>query len=109
MDLAASEPLVVMAEIIAKWSRGLWDLVRGYSHHAGDKRQQTNAAYLWLGYHIPVFAERALKLALEMGNASSTMQAFTQELKHLQSQCRRQHPDYQARILMAQSLRIKSL
>jgi cyanophycin synthetase len=95
--------LVTVAEIIAHWSKGLLNSVRGFIEHSGAKPAD-EGAFLWLEYHVPALAERVLLLANAVIqreiNDLPTLAEHTRQRQRFQQQCRRHHPDYQARILM---------
>ncbi|OUR65629.1 hypothetical protein A9Q79_01160 [Methylophaga sp. 42_25_T18] len=104
IETQSGSSISIISDLIAQWAKAVLNSVRGFVQHAGAAETGRNSADIWLEYHIPVLAERALVLALnavqfEVKGIPAT-DKFTRQLTQLQAHCRKHHPDYQARILM---------
>ena len=99
------EPVVQIAQTVARWALGALNEVQGFLHDAGAVAIP-GGARLWLGFHHQNVSLTALRLALE---ALQTYAGLSKKLEgtridialeSLWQLCRSHHPDYQAHILM---------
>jgi len=104
IETQSASAISIISDLIAQWAKAVLNSVRGFVQHAGSTEAGRNSTHIWVEYHIPALAERALKLAFDAVqfeiNAVPVTDKFTFRLSQLQKQCRQLHPDYQARILM---------
>jgi cyanophycin synthetase len=104
LEQQTQDSTTCLAMLLAVWAKELLNSVRGFIQAAGAVSENESSATLWLEYHDPILAEQALRLAYSVIQAELNDAIATKELKQrihrLQLLCRRQHPDYQARILM---------
>ncbi|WP_158290040.1 ATP-grasp domain-containing protein [Ramlibacter sp. WS9] len=103
LALPASEEAI--AKVLAQWTLGALNEVRGYLHEAGA-RQTSEAVALWVAFHHPKATGLAMELALRALAMATAREDFSPNLLKagldaLWQFCFRHHPDYQARILMA--------
>ncbi len=100
--LAADDAAI--ARVIAQWTLGALNEVRGYLHEAGAKNGP-QGLYMWVGFHHARVTGLGIELALRALGMASARDGFSAgelkaEMDSLWSYCRRHHPDYQARIMM---------
>lgn len=97
------DSLLAIAHAAAGWARAALNEVRGYVLHAGAQRVGKRVR-MWLGFHQAPLSRTALQLALQKlvhlvgGRTHDT--SLKAQLESLWAVCRRQHPDFQARMLM---------
>lgn len=105
-----AEPLLkqpvakIVGQTAVEWALGALNEVRGFLHDAGTKATPEGAR-LWLEFHHLGVSLSALKLALKLlvhAGQSTTYDRHdvSSALDSLWKLCRRNHPDYQTRILM---------
>ena len=105
-DTAQLDPAHALALLAAHWARGLLNSVRGVIDDAGAMRKRQGRAWMWVGFHVPRLTGQAIELALAaiaeaaVADASLASRSLAEKVGRLQLLCRREHPDYVARILM---------
>lgn len=98
-------PADTVAKVVASWALGALNEVRGYLHDAGAA-ETVEGLTIWVGFHHPDVTGLAMDLALVALKTAGDRTDFSADLmksglERLWQFCRRSHPDYQARILMA--------
>ena len=96
------------ASMIAHWTRQLLNCERGLVRSAGAITLPDKRIIIWSGYHNEQITRAALKLAIDLVHrthnpdalAEHEIEAIHQHITHIKSRCRRDHPNYIARILM---------
>jgi len=105
-DLQAMESPLALAWLLAHWCRALLNSVRGMVEAAGARSVGGGQVEVWVGFHEPRITAKALELAVQAVNAACQSgqpfppAALTSAVSGLQATCRKDHPDYVARILM---------
>ena len=100
------DPVHAIALVAAFWCKGLLNSVRGLIDSAGAVSPAPGVAWLWVGYHVPELTAQAIRLASDVVAAAAADgptfpdESLARRVSGLQALCRRQHPDYVARILM---------
>lgn len=93
-----------LAQAVAFWALAALNEIRGDVMHA-DARRVGDRVCIWLGFHKSAVSRNALQLAVQTFGLAINNQldakALRANLDRLWVACRRHHPDYQARILMA--------
>ena len=94
---------VGVARLAAAWALAALNEVRGYLYGAGATAFGRGAR-VWLGFHVPSISRAALILGFEIVHAAMREdfrpEEFDPALERLWGSCRKEHPDFQARMLM---------
>jgi cyanophycin synthetase len=103
-DASSTDGVLQLALAAARWAQAALNEIRGDVLHAGARRAGDRVR-IWLGFHRAALSRDAVHLALRsLGqalNGQLDAKVLSVELDRLWTACRRHHPDYQARILMA--------
>jgi len=113
-SLQGGDVSLALAKWAVQWAHCALNAQRGFIHDFGAQITQEGILQLWVGYHEPILSRRALELSLTiLAEGLSVVRGIEGEttskpLKNelicaidtLLKDCRQQHPDYQARILM---------
>ena len=107
-DKEAYESLIhdqslLVGKLISKSAQAVLNEVRGHIKVAGAKRDK-NTILIWIGFHNRSITVATINLLLKVVNAilnGQNTQAMRADLEYLWQVCRRDHPDYQASILMS--------
>lgn len=102
---AEPDPAVQVGQFLADWALQALTWVRGYLHVAGCVRDAGDGKVLvWLAFHDARLALAALRLGARwldgLARGAATGEDGRAALERLWMDCRQQHPDYQARIVM---------
>ncbi len=98
-----------LGKVLASWALAALNEVRGCLHDAGAVKTPEGVT-VWVGFHHPKVTGLALELAVLALTVAADRQDFSAELmknglEKLRQFCVRQHPDYQAAILMSAARR----
>jgi cyanophycin synthetase len=99
-------PIADIAAAAANLALHMLNMNRGFLHHASVYCNDANQAVCVVAHHVPQVSFVAVQLALEMLDLvggpldSQVVIALDKRLTELLMLCRREHPDYIARIIM---------